>query len=848
METDNNKNALLEGYLLHWYEIKGVIGSGGFGITYLAHDNNLDRDVAIKEFMPEDFATRDSDHTVHPKTSDKEKLYEWGLEHFIKEAQTLAKFNHPNIVHVQSVFEENNTAYMVMEYAHGEDLSAIYKKRPTFTEEQFLDTFIPVMDGLALVHRAGFIHRDIKPANIFICENNTPILLDFGSARQPIDGKTKALTSLVTYGYAPFEQYSEGTGRQGPWTDIYSLGACMHVGITGQKPVDSLCRGGSFIETGADIYQPLSVAFKGKFSDKFLLAIDNALMFKIDQRPQNIFDWADMLLGKTQAPELPENMLRPPVDDKTVIQTLATTPSSATTGSSRGTQGLVDSRGKRSNEPTSSMQQDRSISISEKSKQLDTSNHANTAFLNRLRFKLPKPGKSWFPIAIASSLIILLLVISTIYLNNSSSPEESKTPQAAQQLKQLLNNAELAYSQKKYVTPDNNNAHYFYQQILKLEANNKTAHEGINEIESQLLILANQNYDEGNLAPAQQYLKQVDIVNPHSAAAKKLSLNIQKQIKNNAQLNYLLNKADNKLSEQKYTTPKDNNAFYYYQQALSLNPGNKAAKKGIEDIENMLFKRASTTYANKQYKESLAYLSQLIAIDPEAKGAISLQNKINKTQTQTSQITSLLSKATIQINNKKYTSPKNNNAFETYNKILKQQPGNKQALEGLQKIQWYYRSQFKRHISASQLGKAERDINIMKNISAPTATIKQMQSTLKRSQQKTIAIEQVDIHHASKIIGQFKKSLESKNKKQLNNLSHYQAGRKQFVDQLFSRYNNISVEVAYLHLIPKENKAKAEIELTNLKDINDKKAIPGNWKKFVIILRYDNKKQLKVYW
>jgi len=191
MEPGKNKNSLPEGYLLHWYEIKRVIGRGGFGITYLAHDTNLDRYVAIKEFMPEDFATRESDSTVHPKTSDQKNLYEWGLERFVKEARTLAKFNHPNIVHVQSVFEENNTAYMIMEYAQGEDLSLIYKKEPKFTEEQFLDTFIPVMDGLALIHNAGFIHRDIKPANIYICDNNSPLLLDFGSARQSIGGKTK---------------------------------------------------------------------------------------------------------------------------------------------------------------------------------------------------------------------------------------------------------------------------------------------------------------------------------------------------------------------------------------------------------------------------------------------------------------------------------------------------------------------------------------------------------------------------------------------------------------------------------------------------------------------------------
>jgi serine/threonine protein kinase len=326
MEAGKNINSLHEGYLLHWYEIRRIIGRGGFGITYLAHDNNLDRYVAIKEFMPEDFSIRGSDSTVHPKTGDQRNLYEWGLERFIKEARTLAKFNHPNIVHVQSVFEQNNTAYMVMEYAEGEDLSTVYQKRSIFSEEQFLDTFIPVLDGLVLVHNSGFIHRDIKPANIYICDDDSPLLLDFGSARQSIGGKTKALTSLVTFGYAPYEQYNEGSGKQGPWTDIYSLGACIYVGITGQKPVDALQRGGNFLELGVDVYKPLSIIAKGDYSENFLLAVDNALMFKISNRPQNIVEWADMLMGKTQAPKLPGDMfMLPEADDETIVQPLKTT-------------------------------------------------------------------------------------------------------------------------------------------------------------------------------------------------------------------------------------------------------------------------------------------------------------------------------------------------------------------------------------------------------------------------------------------------------------------------------------------------------------------------------------------
>ena len=172
----NDNNTLPPGYLLHWYEIIDVIGRGGFGITYLARDKNLDMLVAIKEYLPEDFANRKDNSTVQPKTGQQAELYDWGLERFVTEARILAKFTHPNIVRVLSVFEQNNTAYMVMEYAQGEDLSTVYKRRrkenQLLDEHEYLDIFIPICDGLSLVHNEGFIHRDIKPANIYICHDS----------------------------------------------------------------------------------------------------------------------------------------------------------------------------------------------------------------------------------------------------------------------------------------------------------------------------------------------------------------------------------------------------------------------------------------------------------------------------------------------------------------------------------------------------------------------------------------------------------------------------------------------------------------------------------------------------
>jgi len=286
-----HRNSLKPGYKLHWYEIRHVLGQGGFGITYLAYDSNLDKLVAIKEYLPIELAVRERDSSVHPITEDRGKNYQWGLERFIKEARTLSQFSHPNIVRVYAVFEENNTAYMVMEYEHGESLQSILTQRKTMEEAELLSILLPILGGLDLVHQAGFIHRDIKPANIFIRKDGSPVLLDFGSARQALGAQTKTLTSLVSPGYAPFEQYYSKSDAQGSWTDIYGLGATLYRAITGIAPMDAVDRSKAIVEGSRDIFVPAVEIGKGKYSERFLKAIDHALRFKAQERPQNLAVW-----------------------------------------------------------------------------------------------------------------------------------------------------------------------------------------------------------------------------------------------------------------------------------------------------------------------------------------------------------------------------------------------------------------------------------------------------------------------------------------------------------------------------------------------------------------------------
>jgi serine/threonine protein kinase len=301
-------NALPEGYKLHWYEIHGILGRGGFGITYQALDTNLNHEVAIKEFLPTELAMRASDSSIHPVSDDHVDTFGWGLSRFITEAQTLAQFRHPNIVLVHSVFEANGTAYMVMEYERGKSLDECYSMGQLNTEEELLNLLFPLMDGLDRIHQAGFVHRDIKPKNIYLRDDGRPVLLDFGSARQALGVETRTLTTLVSPGYAPFEQYNatRDSDKQGPWTDIYALGATIYRGFSGKSPVDALTRANAKLEGKDDVLEPATELGKGTFSHEFLTAVDWSLEFSPEERPQSVADWRAML---PQPEELPTHMM-----------------------------------------------------------------------------------------------------------------------------------------------------------------------------------------------------------------------------------------------------------------------------------------------------------------------------------------------------------------------------------------------------------------------------------------------------------------------------------------------------------------------------------------------------------
>ena len=289
-------NSLPQGYALHEYRIEAVLGAGGFGLTYLATDANLNLKVAVKEYLPSDFASRGEDSTVQPRSEDTTESFQWGLQRFMEEAKTLASFRHPNIVRVMRFFEANRTGYMVMEFVEGKPLSDWIAARRPLPQAALVAMAAPLLDGLEVIHKAGYLHRDIKTANIFMRDEGSPVLIDFGSARH-LTGGNQELTAVVSPGYAPLEQY-HAQGRQGPWSDLYAFGGVMYWMVTGHKPVEAAAR------VRTDILPPAVQAGDAKvYTRDFLDAVDWALRPNEDERPQSVAEFKRKLTGGAAAAE-----------------------------------------------------------------------------------------------------------------------------------------------------------------------------------------------------------------------------------------------------------------------------------------------------------------------------------------------------------------------------------------------------------------------------------------------------------------------------------------------------------------------------------------------------------------
>jgi len=289
------------------YKVIRLLGSGGFGNTYLALDTTLDREVAIKEYFPSELVYRSGPETARLKTAAFENNFKWGRDRFVQEGRTLARFRHPNIVRVFRTFDANDTSYMVLEFVNGADMEVWLKNLAHRPSQADLDLLVsPLLDALEMVHGAGILHRDIKPANIYIRkEDGAPVLLDFGAARYSVGEMTGTTAAIVSRGYSPHEGYATDAKLQGPWTDLYGLSATLYRSLSGEAPPEAAGRVLDDTMQPAAAIIPDAAAYRAEF----LGAIDWGLAVLPKNRPQNVSEWRAHLLPG--APPLPAGATGP---------------------------------------------------------------------------------------------------------------------------------------------------------------------------------------------------------------------------------------------------------------------------------------------------------------------------------------------------------------------------------------------------------------------------------------------------------------------------------------------------------------------------------------------------------
>lgn len=265
-----------------------MLGSGGFSVVYLAIDKNTNKYIAVKEFFPENLAVRQGSKIkpINRYIDD----YNWVKEKFIEEARILVKFDNPNIIDIFQVFEIDNAAYLIMEYVQGLTMKSWLKQIGGNANQAELDLILkPIINALSLIHKNHFLHRDISPDNIMLRNNLSPVLIDFGAAKEIINRRKGNSSAIVKDGLSPPEQYSTVSINQGPWSDIYSLAATLYYSISGKFPLDATDR---MIE---DNLVSLKYNYSANYRPNFLKAIDWGLKLSPSERPQTVKEWENLI-------------------------------------------------------------------------------------------------------------------------------------------------------------------------------------------------------------------------------------------------------------------------------------------------------------------------------------------------------------------------------------------------------------------------------------------------------------------------------------------------------------------------------------------------------------------------
>jgi tetratricopeptide (TPR) repeat protein len=481
-----SQHALTPGTRIGDYEVLAELGAGSFGITYKAWDHRLQTYVALKEYLPVEFAVREADSTaVAPRSERVTHQYQFGLKGFLEEARTLAQFRDARIVRITNYMEANGTAYLVMDYEEGESLDGLLRREARRLEEpEVLRVMIPILEGLCIVHRAGVLHRDVKPGNIYLRAHGSPLLLDFGAARYALGEETQNLTSIVTPGYGPFEQYQR-SGKQGPWTDVYGAGATLYRLVTGRRPAEAPDRVAAVHAKEKDPNPPARQAARGKYTDALLETIDWMIQPLPQDRPQRVEDALERI-ASADAPTLRD----------------ATLPA-----------GSTGSSGSRARAALHAMEQQRA------------SRHQwLTGLLVGLAVALLVAGLGLLATRRAAGPPGEPAPLTAPPEGTAGGAELALAPAdgtaeasaaQAQRIAEALARGEEALADLRLTTPASNSAMFYFQQVLSLDPENEAARDGIRRIVQRYVALSDSAAASGSRAQAVMYLERASSISPN---------------------------------------------------------------------------------------------------------------------------------------------------------------------------------------------------------------------------------------------------------------------------------------------------------------------------------------------
>jgi tetratricopeptide (TPR) repeat protein len=637
------------------------------------------------------------------------------------------------------------------------------------------------------------------------------VLIDFGAARKTVGTPTRAITSLVTYGYAPFEQYNESDEKQGAWTDIYALGACLYLAVNGKLPLEALARGSSLLSSGTDPYKPASVINEGHYSPGFLRAIDHALMFHAKDRPQDTHVWADMLSGKIEAPPLPKILFKPPASESDEDATvLVTRPPSVPPrrGAAPPDEQPVTTPGPETMRPES-------------------------------RFNIK---------VIVSALFVLSIfaVGAIVYWGEGEPPErverveEPEKQEIQPQLASLLVSAEKARKAGKLLDTEGG-AIYLYQQVLNIDPANPEAAKRIQEIIELYADGIRSDLAEGFDEKVQSNIQLLQAAVPDSTTVLTLLEEIRSAKAGQKDISLLLQQAETDFKAGRLISPKNQNALSKYRSILAKTPDNPDAKKGIETILTYYITLAKKNLARGDTVNVERNINDILTVDPDSVAVKKLRDEL---QAQHQKVAQLLSQAQRAFEAGNITRPANKNALTLYQRVLKLDPKNTRARQGVRNVEKFLKSLFEKHLSAADFVSAK---SVMRNIEKAMPRSRLARDVRAKWEQKKQA-SRPDIEVISELIGKFKQGFESRNIKALRSISDFQANRQAFLQQFYNNYTSFRLDISGVKFIGRERKGTANIAILDLINKNGVPVEPGTWSRFEIVIRRNAAGQWKVIW